>query len=110
MSLPLATTTVTVLRLPADVMRDGYDDPPDRTSVVTGLRAQIGSPSGRESVTAGDRTVATFTLHTDPFEFTASDRIVDEGTGETYDLVWAQRRDGMLAHTVGALVQATGAG
>lgn len=109
MSLPVATTTITVKRLPSDDTRDGYDDPPARATVAAGLRAHIGSPSAREQVTTGNRTVATCALTSDPFDFEPTDQVIDETTGEQFELVWARTRPGLLAHTEGRLVQTAGA-
>lgn len=106
--LPFAATTVTVKRLPADATRDGYDDVPARTTAKTGLRATIGAPSGRETVVAGDRTVVTFTLNTDPFDFQPTDQIIDETTGQTYELIWSRTRTALIPHTEGRLMRASG--
>lgn len=109
MAIALATTTISVQRLPADTSRDGYDDVPARTTVKTGLRAVIGSPSGRETITTGNRTVATFTLNSDPFDFEPTDRVTDEATGDEYDVIWTRTRSELIPHTEGRLQQASGA-
>lgn len=107
--IPLATTTVAVWRLPADPDRDGYDTPPARQQVKLGLRAHIGSPSGRHSIADG-RTVTTFRLDTDPFDFAIDDQIQDESTGEVYMLAWARKRVALgLDHVEGAMYLIEGA-
>lgn len=112
MSLPLATTTISVLRLPDDDPsnpRDGADDPPERSKVATGIRAQIGSPSGTENRQGGNRTVMRYALHCDPFDFKPTDQIQDEATGTVYDLDWAETRRALIPHTVGGLTRTRGA-
>jgi hypothetical protein len=89
--IPLASTTLTVYRLPEDSTRDGYDPQPARVQVGTGLRAHIGSPSGRATISDGDRVIVGYTLHTDGFDFQQDDQIVDDTTGITYLLLWAKR-------------------
>lgn len=89
--IPLASTTLTVYRQPQDATLDGYDTQPARTPVAKGLRAHIGSPSGRASISDGDRVVVGFSLHTDGFDFANDDVLVDETTGTQYLLLWVKR-------------------
>jgi hypothetical protein len=108
--IPLATTTVSVWRLPADDTRDGFDTPSVRQQVATGLRAHIGSPSTRTDISAGDKVVTDWRLDTDPFDFADDDQLVDENTGETYRLLGAVRRSGFgLDHCEGRVRQISGA-
>lgn len=110
MSLPLATTTVAIARVPSDPTRDGYDTAPEPATIATGVRAHIGAPSGSQNITAGDRTAVTFTIDTDPTDMQADDTVTDERTGEVYRCVWARSRRGLgLDHTTGSLQQVAGA-
>lgn len=108
--LPLATTTITVKRVPADPTRDGYDTPPAATTIASGVRAVIGNGSGSQNITAGDRTVVTFPFTADTTDVQADDTVIDETTGDTYRVEWARSRQGLgLDHTAGQLEQVGGA-
>jgi hypothetical protein len=109
-SIPLSTTTITVKRIPRDDTRDGYDTQPAAATIASGVRANIGSPSGSENIAAGDRTVVTFRITADPTDLQADDQVTDDTTGATYRCVWARNRIGLgLDHTTGALEQVVGA-
>lgn len=115
--IPFATTTISVLRSPADEpaegedYRDPYDTQPDRTAVHVGVRAHISAPSGREQVAGGEQAVTRFGLACDPIELRHTDWVLDETTDITYRVVWAARRTGLpaLEHTAGALELIEGA-
>lgn len=108
--IPMHTTTVTVTRVPRDSTRDGYDPAPDPDTIETGLRAHIGSPSGSQNITTGDRTVVRFVLSTDPADIQADDTVTDDRTGEVYRVVWARNRAALgLDHVQGAIEQVGGA-
>lgn len=108
--IPIATTTITVKRVPADDTRDGYDTPPAAVTIATGVAASIGAPSGSQNITTGDRTVVTFKLTCDPTDLQADDSVVDDTTGEEYRCIWARQRQGLgLDHTTAALEQVEGA-
>lgn len=108
--IPLALTTVTVSRIPPDPTRDGYDTQPNAATVVAGVRAVVGHPSGSQNITAGDRTVVTFPFTTDPADITADDTITDDQTGTTYRVMWARPRVGLgLDHVEGECEQVQGA-
>ena len=110
MAIPLFTTTITITRVPRDDTRDGYDTPPDPDTIATGVRADIGAPSGSQNITTGDRTVVTFRLTADPTDLQADDTVIDDTTGDTYRCIWARQRRGLgLNHTTGALEQVSGA-
>jgi len=109
-SIPLALTTVTVSRVPADPTRDGFDPQPDPVNIATGIRAVIGNPSGSQNITAGDRTVVTFPFTTDPSDIQADDTITDDTTGDEYRVMWARTRAGLgLDHVEGECEQVQGA-
>lgn len=108
--IPLATTTITVSRVPRDPTRDGYDTAPAAVPVVAGLRAHIGSPSGSQNIATGDRTVVTFALDADPADIQADDTVTDDTTGQTYRVIWARSRVALgLDHVQGAIEQVGGA-
>lgn len=110
MSIPLATTTITVKRVPPDDTRDGYDAAPDPATIASGVAANIGAPSGSQNITTGDRTVVTFKLTCDTTDLQADDQVVDDNTGDTYRCIWARARQGLgLDHTTAALEQVEGA-
>ena len=109
MSLPFATTTLTVSRVPPDSTRDGYDPQPAPTVLAT-VRGVIGNPSGSQNITAGDRTVVTFPFRTDPTDITADDTLLDNTNGLTYRVRWARNRYGLgLDHVEGECEQIQGA-
>lgn len=106
MSLPTATTTISVLRQ----TQPGTLDAIDLASVVwstvsAGVRAVLGSPSGSETVTAGSSETVTARLACDPVSVRHGDRIYDEQTATTWDVTWTARRYGLgLDHVVAELV------
>lgn len=113
--IPLATTTISVVR--------GADlsdvDPWDRTptaggeTIAAGVRAVIDSPSGQEGG-PGDTETLQFTLMCDPTDVTFRDTIVDETTGESYQVVWTKLVPAPpgsdLDHVQAGLKQVTGFG
>lgn len=109
MSIPLATTTISVARVAADPTRDGYDAPPAASTVASGVRAHIGRPAGNVNLAGGVRESVGFTLDCDPIVLTTGDTITDDRTGEQYTVLWARTRIGLgLDHTQAALQQVTG--
>lgn len=109
MAVPIATTTIAVLRVPTDVSRDPYDAQPDPETVVSGVRAHVSSPSGRERVAGGSQEVVEFRLACDPTDLRHTDRVQDEQSGATYEVVWARPRQGLgLDHVEAGLKQVTG--
>lgn len=108
--IPLATTTITITRIPRDDTRDGYDTQPEPDTIASGVRAHIGNPSGSDNITSGDRTVVRFAITTDPTDLQADDTVIDDNTGAQYRCVWARNRQGLgLDHTTGAVEQVAGA-
>ena len=101
--IPLATTTVTVLRSDQDGTRDALDTL-TFTAVASGVRAVIGAPSGVEIATGGSSEDVQWRLDCDPTDLRHDDRVEDEQTGETFEVVWTRRRIGFgLDHTVAGL-------
>lgn len=91
MSIPLATTTITVLRSPAGDVYDepyGGDVPADWDTVVTGVRAVIDRAGGREQVAGGEQNRVDLALACDPCDVDHLDAIRDDRTGATYRVVW----------------------
>ena len=108
--IPLATTTVTIMRVPPDSTLDGYDTQPAAQTVASRVRAHIGNPAGTQNIVAGDRTVVQFPIDTDPTDLQADDTVTDDQTGEVYRCIFARTRHGLgLDHTKGALEQVGGA-
>ncbi|MFA7297319.1 MAG: hypothetical protein WC211_09090 [Dehalococcoidia bacterium] len=109
MAVPLHTTTVSVLRLPADPSRDPYDAQPTPEVVASGIRAHISSPSGRERVEGGSQEVVEFRLTCDPVDLRHTDQVQDEQTSALYEVTWARTREGLgLDQTQGGLRQVSG--
>lgn len=107
MSIPLATTTISVLRSTQDGTND-LRDLPTYATLATGIRAHIGGPGGAEVVSGGSREDVTFRLDADPCDLRHFDRVLDEATAETYEVVWVKQRRGLgLDHTVADLRQTT---
>lgn len=107
--IPLATTTITVTRVPADPARDAYDPAPDPVTVATGIRAVIGQPTAAVTLTGGDEVAYRFPLTCDPTDLQPGDTIVD-AAGIEYRLDWARLETGFgLDHMTGSLRIVTGA-
>lgn len=101
MSLPVATTTITVER---GTGGDAYDGQTFST-VHSGVRAVIGSPSGAETNQGGSSEQQTARLNCDPIDLRHTDRVTDDQTAITYEVTFAARRLGLgLDHTVADLL------
>lgn len=110
--IPIATTTIAVLRVTADPTYDGFDSASATpATVASGVRAVIGEPSGSETVQGNaSQEDVTYRLDADPVSLLDTDQVRDEVTGDTYDVVWARARGGFgLSHTVAGLRQVRGA-
>lgn len=109
--IPLATTTISVLRLTAVQLSDPYTDesvdsgPASGFVVVqTDVRAHISAPSGRELVNGGEQSDVSFRLTCDPCDLGHSDRVRDESTGAVFLVDWAVARSGLgLSHVEAGL-------
>lgn len=105
--IPLATTSITV-KQPASG-GDPYEQASTST-VVTGVRAHIGSARGREHIVGGSKETLDASLSCDPCDITHTCFVIDEATGETFEVVWAQRRRGLgIDHVEGGLRRVKGA-
>ncbi len=86
--IPIATTTVTVRGVrpqsAVDPGAEGYDPQPTPVDLITGLRATISLPAFKRQVPADQ--VDIYALRTDPFEITRHDTIIDEKTGQEYEV------------------------
>lgn len=108
MTIPISTTTVSVLRSDQDGTVDDYDTP-TWTAVQSGVRAVIGSHSGTETNAGGSSSTTTARLDADPIgDLAHDDRIYDESTGLTWHVIWVAQRSGLgLDHTVADLILVT---
>lgn len=91
MALPLATTTVTILRAPvaddfaepySGITTVGFDE------VASGVPAVIYAPVGRQAVAGGEQTVTDLQFVCDLADVRSADRLKDEATNTTYKITW----------------------
>lgn len=109
MTIPLSTTTIKILRIAPDSDRDYWDAEPSPTAFAEGVRAHIGSPGGSETRRDGSQEVETHRLNCDPVALDHNDSVVDENTGEIYQVLWVDQREGFsLDHTVAGLLRTRG--
>ena len=109
MSVPLHTTTIAVLRVPADPARDPYDAKPAADVVASSIRAHISTPRGREQTAGGSQEVVEFRLSCDPVDLRHTDQVQDEQTNALYEVTWARVRQGLgLDHIEAGLKQVAG--
>jgi hypothetical protein len=104
--IAVATTTITISRAtPADD-QDPYDTPAAPATTATGIRAVIGSESGRLTFSGSAQETVTWRLTADPCDLRALDLVVDDQTGDTYQVQWSRARTGLgLDHTEARLQQ-----
>lgn len=104
----LATTTVRVER-PAGI-GDPYE-PDEPGVVVEHVPAHISGPAGAENRVGGSQEVAAARLLVPAgTDLTRLDRIVDEATGDCWEVTWTRVRRGLgLDHRVAGLVAVEGA-
>jgi hypothetical protein len=110
--ITVAATLITVKRFIADPNQDPYEPqaPTAETVVAKDIRATISSPSGREVVAGGSQEVVQFAMSCDPVDLKHTDRVLDQTTGEQYDVVWSRQRPSPtgLDHTRASLKAVTG--
>lgn len=136
--IPLATTTITVVRLvaptpevspadsydtatydsaaydatatvPAGRYVDGYEAAPTETTIASGVRAHLSAPSGTEQQQTGSAETVTWRLLCDPTDLHHADLIIDEPTGQRFDVEWTRAKPGLgLDHTVAGVRQLSG--
>lgn len=111
MAIPVATTTISVLRAPRSLPVDDFDAPSvgEFDTVATGVRATLGATTGVKVSGNGTRQELTVRFGCDPTTLGFTDKVLDESTGVTYDVVWAHARTGLgIDHVEGELVLVTG--
>lgn len=90
--IPLATTTITVLRQSEPDQYEepygGTSGPAGRSAVATGVRAVIDRPTGREQVAGGEQNRVDLSLVCDPCDIDHLDLVRDDRTGHAYRVVW----------------------
>lgn len=104
----LATTTVRVERPAQDA--DPYETTSTAT-LATGVPAHISAPSGADQRIGGDAEVVDAILLTDRTPvLVRTDIVVDETTGDTWQVTWTRVRIGLgLDHQKAGLVAVKGA-
>lgn len=110
MPIPIATTTIAVLRTAVLATDDPYEVTASPDTVATGVRAVIGAPAGSELVAgAGAQEDVTHRLDCDTTDLRNTDQVRDEVSLAVFNVVWSRQRVGFgLAHTVAGLRQVTG--
>lgn len=107
MAIPLATTTITVARVPADPDRDPADEQPAAETVTAGVRAHLSGITGNENFPTQE--VITRKLACDPTDLEHGDTITDDTTGAVYTVVYAEPRVGLnLDHVEAGLKKVEG--
>lgn len=111
MAIPLATTTITVERVALLATADPYDAATaSPETVATGVRAHLSSPGGLETQRgqSAQEDVA-WRLACDPCDMTNDCVVVDDATGDRFEIEWARLRTGLgVDHIEAALRQVTG--
>lgn len=107
MTIPLATTTITVRRPASDV--DPYESE-SLTTITTGVRARIGMPSGSDRRAGGDQEIVDAVLWCDTTDLQHQDVITDDQTGDHYEVRWIRTLNGLgLDHVKAGLIAVKGA-
>ena len=81
--IPFATTTVTIENLEnSDLDGEPYSGESERyTPTVTGVRAVINPPTGRQQVAGGEQSIWDAELVCDPIDLHRLHRVTDEQSG-----------------------------
>lgn len=114
MTLPMATTTIDVLRLAsADMYADPYANPKAvdnrRTVVASGVRAVMSTPSGGEQQAGGEQSTIIRKFDCDVCDITYLDLIKDNTTGIVYEVQWVAEHNGFgLDHMSGKATKVSG--
>jgi hypothetical protein len=118
--IPLPTTTITLLApVPPEDQEDDWGTGPDPasgfTAVASGVRAHLSSrmniatPSAFGQFTSGGNTQQLkFRMICDPCELTPDMRVLDETTGEEYDVAWVMPRPEPMSHIVSSVTRSIG--
>lgn len=125
MTLALSTTTISVQR--TDLTEDSETDPWERDDpdtptedesvpsqpeiIASEIPADIGFPVGRAGGPGQTETLE-FPLACDPTDLTFRDTVVDEKTGQVYEVQWSTLVSGLpgFEHMVAGLKMVTGPG
>lgn len=96
MSLPVWTTTISVMRVQEDPHDEPYAGPPTLYAVATGVHAVIdiqtfGVGAGRDQVRGGEQTTTTLRLLCDLCDMTNADWVYDERAAVYYRVAWYHR-------------------
>lgn len=89
--IPVATTSITVLRPPAvDLYAEPYSGTGTATmqQIATGVPAVIERPRGTIQLAGGEQTITELRLLCDPVDLQRLDRVTDESTGTVYRILW----------------------
>ena len=104
MAIPLATTTIQVLRpvSAADVDAE-FREPGGVAPVGSPVRAHISTPTGNMRFDpSGQTSTAQYKLQADPCDLRDGDTVRD-GEGNLYRVAWAALRRGPLEHVVAGI-------
>jgi hypothetical protein len=106
--LPVTTSTYTWQR--ASNIDEDSEDPLDWATEATGIPGTTSYFSGTESVANGDRERVDCRVFLDTqLDIRHYDRLVDEGTGDTWAIAYTRRRQGLgLDHLVVGAYEVTG--
>lgn len=104
--IPAATTTVTWKAASEPEPGEGRTF----STRASGVRAVISSPNGRaQGQAGGGREVIDAVLNCDPVSGEHTDLVVDDTTGETWEVVWVEQRKGLgVDHTRAGLKRVAG--
>lgn len=104
MTIPLATTTVTVT---SPGTGEPYETPSAGSTVVAGVAAHLSNPSGLERLAGGSQQIIEKRLLSEPIaSLDSTMTVVDDDTGIAYAVVWVDQRKGLgLDHTVAGLTR-----
>lgn len=109
MSIPLSTTTISVLRPPEN--EDPFDTTGDSSVIVSGIRAVVSAPRGRDEINPGDKEVIDMVLYCDLCDLQSTDVVTDSATSIVYSVVWVAERFGLgLDHLAAGLRFVSNAG
>jgi hypothetical protein len=92
MTLPLSTTTITVLR-PAD--GDPYVASVQAPTVVATVPAHISSPSGTSQIIGGEQSTVELRLICEGCDLRHTDLVKDNATDAVYSVSWVTIRRGL---------------
>jgi hypothetical protein len=108
MSIPLPTTTISILR--PDPTADTYDTDNGPTVVLSGIRANIGSQRGSGNETGGQLALLSLRMQCDVVDLRHTDYVRDDSDGVVYSVVWVKTRMGLgVDHIEAGLQLAEGA-